>query len=106
MDRLCRLTPSLQNQKHKIQSNIFENIFEVANHRDQHKDTGDVSNSLNSYFHSYTYEKNIFSSSFYQRAFFCQFFDRKVLVLMQKYFLIGGDTNQVFIFLLASDKNE
>ena len=32
MDRLCRLT-SLQNQKHKIQSNIFENIFfEAADH--------------------------------------------------------------------------
>ena len=31
MDRLCRLTASLQNQNHKIQSNIFENIsFEAG----------------------------------------------------------------------------
>ena len=32
MDRLCRLTASLQNQKYKIQSNVFENIFETAGH--------------------------------------------------------------------------
>ena len=32
MDRLCRLTASLQNQKHNIQSNIFENIFEAEDH--------------------------------------------------------------------------
>ena len=33
MDKLCRLKASLQNQKHKIGSNIFENIsFEAADH--------------------------------------------------------------------------
>ena len=33
MDRLWRLAASLQNQKRKIQSNIFENIFfEAADH--------------------------------------------------------------------------
>ena len=33
MDRLFRLTASLQNQKHKIQNNIFENIFfEAVDH--------------------------------------------------------------------------
>ena len=33
MDRLCRLTTSIQNQKDKIQSNIFEKIFlEAADH--------------------------------------------------------------------------
>ena len=32
MDRLRRLTASLQNQKHEIQSNNFQNIFEVADY--------------------------------------------------------------------------
>ena len=32
MDSLCRLIATLQNQKHKIQSNIFENIFEAEDH--------------------------------------------------------------------------
>ena len=27
MDRLCRLSTSVQNQKHKMQKNIIENIF-------------------------------------------------------------------------------
>ena len=40
MDRLYRLTASLQNQKHKIQSNIFENISEVADY--WQKDTENV----------------------------------------------------------------
>ena len=31
-NRLCRLTASLQHQKHKNWSNIFENIFEAADH--------------------------------------------------------------------------
>ena len=38
MDRLCRLTSSLQNQKPKIQSKIFQNTFEAADHN--YKDTG------------------------------------------------------------------
>ena len=37
MDRLCRLIANFQNQTYKIQSNIFERIFEAAEH--QHKDT-------------------------------------------------------------------
>ena len=37
MDRLCRLIASFQNQTYKIQSNIFERIFEAAEH--QRKDT-------------------------------------------------------------------
>ena len=32
MDRLCKITASLQSQKHKIESNIFENIFEALDH--------------------------------------------------------------------------
>ena len=32
MDRLCRLTASFQNQYHKIQSNIFVNIFEAGDY--------------------------------------------------------------------------
>ena len=31
-NRLCRLTASLQHQKHKSQRNIFESIFEAADH--------------------------------------------------------------------------
>ena len=27
MNRVCRLTINIQNQKHKIQRNVFENIF-------------------------------------------------------------------------------
>ena len=30
--RLCRLTTSLKNQKHKIQCKIFENIVDAADH--------------------------------------------------------------------------
>ena len=54
--------------------------------------------NYNSYFCSCTYEKNIFSSSFYQRVFFCQFVDRNVVGLMPKYYLLAGDTSQIFIF--------
>ena len=32
MHGLCRLTASLQKKKEKMQSNIFENIFEAADH--------------------------------------------------------------------------
>ena len=55
MDRLCRLTANLQNQKHKIQSNIFENIFfEAADHQIR---TRTLELYWNSYFYSCNYEK-------------------------------------------------
>ena len=55
MDRLCRLTANLQNQKHKIQSNIFENIFfEAADHQIRTR-TREL--YWNSYFYSCNYEK-------------------------------------------------
>ena len=40
MDKLSRLTASLQNQMHKIQSSIFVNIFKASHYN--HKDPGVV----------------------------------------------------------------
>ena len=41
--------------------------------------------------------KNIFGSSFYQKEF-CQFVDREVVDLMPNYYLLAGDTSQVYFF--------
>ena len=49
-------------------------------------------------------KKKKFSSSFYQRVLFCQFVDRKVVGLMPKYYLLAGDTSQVFFFFLHNIK--
>ena len=48
-------------------------------------------------------KNNKFSSSLYQRVFFCQFFDGEVLGLTPKYYLLDGDTRQVSIFFLTQD---
>ena len=55
----------------------------------------------NSYFYSFTYIKNIFSSSSYQWGvgFFVNLLtDRKVVDSTPKYSLLVGDTNQVSIY--------
>ena len=54
----------------------------------------------NSYFHSFTYEKNIFSSSSYQWVdFFVNLLaDRKAVDSTPKYYLLDGDTNQASVF--------
>ena len=57
----------------------------------------------NSYFYSYTYEKNIFSSSSYQWVdFFLDLLvDRKAVDSTPKYSLLSVNTNQVSVFLLV-----
>ena len=54
----------------------------------------------NSYFYSFTYEKNIFSSSSYQWVdFFVNLLaDRKAVDSTPKYSLLAGDKNQASIF--------
>ena len=54
----------------------------------------------NCYFHSFTYEKNIFSSSSYQWVdFFVNLLaDRKAVDSTPKYSLLAGDKNQTSIF--------
>ena len=42
--------------------------------------------------------KSIFSSSFYQRVFFCQFVDIKVMGLVAKYYLLAAETSLDSIF--------
>ena len=49
-------------------------------------------------------KKNIFSSPFYQRVFFCQFVDTKVVGLLPKYYLLAADTSQDSIFSLHQIK--
>ena len=73
MDRLWVLTASLQNQKLKIQSNIFENIFEGKGHL--HKVTGIV--------------RQLTETASFRR----QFVDRKVVGLIRTYCLLAGDAN-------------
>ena len=62
----------------------------------------------NSYFDSFTYEKNIFSSlSFQWVDFFVNLLaDRKAVDSTPKHALLGGNKNQASIFLLAQDSNE
>ena len=54
----------------------------------------------NSYFHSFTYEKNIFSSSSYQWVdFFVNLLaDRKAVDSTPKYYLLPWNTNQASFF--------
>ena len=54
----------------------------------------------NSYFHSFTYEKNIFSSLSYQWVFFFVnlLADRKAVDSTPRYSLLAGDKNQASIF--------
>ena len=95
MDRLCRLTGSLQKQKHKNYSKIFENIFEVADH--QYKDTGVVHQSTETtIFKAKAVKKHIKQFILPVGNFFCQLVDRNVMGLMSKYSLPAGDTNQNF----------
>ena len=49
-------------------------------------------------------KKNIFSSSFYQMVFSCQFIDREVMGLVPKYYLLARDTAKVSIFFLHKIK--
>ena len=62
-DRLCRLTASLQRQKHKNYSKIFGNIYAAADH--QHKNTGVVHQFTETTVFIAKAVKNILISSFY-----------------------------------------
>ena len=55
------------------------------------------------YFYSYTYIKTYLAVHFTKGCFW-QFVDRKVVGLMQKYYLLAGDINQVSIFSLRKIK--
>ena len=41
-----------------------------------------------------------------QKGVFSQFVDRKVVGLVQKYYLLAGDKSQVYIFSLTHYKNK
>ena len=98
-DRLCRLTASLQKQKHKNYNKIFENIYEAADH--QHKNTGVVHQfTETTVFIAKAVKKHINQFILPVSDFFCQLVDRKVMGLMSKYSLPAGDTNQKFFPLV------
>ena len=70
---------------------------------DQHKDTGVVRQlTKTAIFIATPMKKHIQQFiSFYQRMFFCQFVDIKVMGLVPKYYLLAADTSQVSIFFLT-----
>ena len=87
-------------KKHKIQSNIFKirtyflNIkLQIIRLAQGHWNC--TTTHRNSYFYSYTNEKTFLAVHFPKG---CQFVDSKVLDLVPKYYLLAGDTSQVFIF--------
>ena len=50
--------------------------------------------------------KKTYLAVHFTKGCFCQFIDIKVVGLMPKYYLLAGDTSQVYIFFLTEDKNE
>ena len=86
-----------QNQKHKIQSKSTflrkEHLFESQA----------LDHQTNSYFCSCTYAKHILHF-FLPKVVFVSLLIKKVVVFMPKYYLLAGDTSQVFIFSLHKIK--
>ena len=92
--------PKPQNPK---QSNIFKKRTSFLNFKAQilrlaRKHWSCTSSHQDSYFYSYTYEKTYLAVHFIKECF-CQFVDRKIVDLMPKYYLVDGDTSQVYFFL-------
>ena len=98
VDELYGLTANPQNQQHKIQSNIFENIFQAADHQKRTLEL--FTNLLKQLFLQLHLWKNIFSSLFYQSIFFDNLFTKNAVGLMLKHSLPAGDAKQVSIFFL------
>ena len=86
---------------HRKKSNNWPMVSSIHNFKFKLKIIRLDDNSLKQLFYSYTYEKNIFSSSFYQRVFFVELLTEKLWVWVTKYYLLARDTSQVSIFFLT-----
>ena len=102
MDGLCRITARLQNQKHKIQSNILK----IKTSKKHHENNTGVVHQLTTtaIFVATPMKKANFTVHFIKWCFFCLFIDKKVVGLMPKYFLLAGDTSLVSIFPCIGQK--
>ena len=100
--------PMYANNSQKIHSKLISTLQFLSNWKtmfwvisqEQHSIKTLEFTKTNSYFYSFTYEKNIFSSSFYQWVdFFVNLLaDRRAVDSTPTYSLLACDTNQASIF--------